>query len=75
MSDLKHRTPEQLRSLIAWCERKQAEQRDNWTEKEEIVAILQAEIAEHRRTFHNVGQKAVWARIWLARKETGVVEP
>ena len=73
MSNLKHQTPEQLRSLIKWCERKQAEHRADWTDKEEMIAALQAEIEEHRRTFHNIGQKAVWARIWLARKELGEV--
>ena len=75
MSDLKHRTPEQLRSLIKWCEQKQAEHRADWAAKEDMVAALQAEIDEHRRTYHNIGQKAAWARIWLARKELGMVEP
>lgn len=72
MSDLRHRTPEDLRKLIAWCERKRSEHDDERAHKRKLVERLEAEIAEHGKAINNIGQKEGWARTWLARKELGM---
>lgn len=71
MSNLKHQTPQQLRSLIAWCESKRGEQ-------DRLKQFFLEEVEKNRelaekagRNSHNIGQKEAWARIYLARKETG----
>ena len=76
MSDLKHRTPEALRRTIQWCERTKAENDAKRADKLAQVADLEAEIEEIRkevselgRMNHNIGQKEVWARKYLAEKE------
>lgn len=71
MSDLKHKTPAQLRSIIKWCENVTAKEEADRAAKLDMIAALQREVETHGRAIHNIGQKEVWARIWLARKETG----
>lgn len=68
MSDLKHRTPDQLRQLIGWCENKRCELREKRDANEATIALLQAENEKLGHSIHNIGQKESWARIWLARK-------
>lgn len=69
MSNLKHQTPEELRATIAWCVRVRAGHENSWKAKEAEAERLRAEAAEHRKTWHNIGQKEVWARLYLARSD------
>ena len=69
MSNLKHQTPEELRRLIAWCVRVRAGHENSWKAKEAEAERLRDEAAEHRKTWHNIGQKEAWARIYLARSD------
>lgn len=69
MSDLKHRTPEQLRNLIDWCQRTRNSNQEAWLQKEAVAQQLLDEAAELRKKYHNIGQKESWARYWLATKE------
>ncbi len=68
MSDLKHRSVDELRSLVHWCERKRNENREGWEAKEAQIEALKEQISKHRMTYNNIGQKMTWARIYLARK-------
>ena len=74
MSDLKHHTPDELRNLIRWCEAKRAENDHLRKVKRAQIDLLEQEVAELGRKNNNIGQKEVWARIWLARKETGQIK-
>ena len=67
MGDLKHRSPEELRNLIRWCETKRAENERDREVKRDRVLKLEDEILAHGRMIHNIGQKEAWARIYLAR--------
>lgn len=69
MSDLKHQSVEELRRTVDWCQRIRSGHENSWKHKEAEIERLQAEIAEHRRLYHNVGQKEAWARLYLAQKE------
>lgn len=69
MSDLKYRSIADLRSLVGWCVQKRAGHQEAWQAKELAIARLQQEVAEHRRLYHNIGQKEAAARLHLARKE------
>ena len=69
MSDLKHRSTDELRKLIYWCVKKRAEHRAEKERKTEILVQLQHEIDTHGKMDNNIGQKEAWARMWLARKE------
>jgi len=68
MSDLKHRTPDELRDQIATCEKSRKRIESQWTWLEAEAERLKAEAAALRKKHHNIGQIEVWARIWLARK-------
>ena len=68
MSDLKHRSPDELRQLIKWCERKRAEHRSSREVKEAEIERLKLEISDHGQAMNNIGQKEVWARKYLADK-------
>lgn len=74
MSDLKHRSPDELRDLIRWCQSKRQTQAAQSKLKRTLAEKLLREAAELDRLDHNIGQKEAWARIWLARKETGQME-
>jgi hypothetical protein len=74
MSDLRYQTPDQLRFVIARSVAYRADQLAAAEMAEEQAAALLAAAAEYRKKYHNVGQRETWARIWLARKETGQVE-
>lgn len=69
MSDLKHRSVDDLRAIIRSCENKRAQHERSWKNKEVLIEQLRQEIAEHRKAYHNIGQREAWARIYLARKE------
>lgn len=71
MSDLKHQTPAELRSLIKWCEHRRKEHEVAIDRKKAEAARITQELAEHGKSIHNIGQKEAWARIYLARKELG----
>ena len=71
MSDLKYKTPSELRALIAHGESArnklmaQALFHENEADKHSNLA------KSYRKDYHNRGQRIAWARTWLARKETG----
>lgn len=68
MSDLKHKTPAELRAEIAniskWRAGKEAEAK----EKEARAASLLVEASQLRQRAYNMGQREAWARIYLAEK-------
>lgn len=68
MSDLKYQTPEQLRSLISWCENARHNNEVLKQKKLRQIAQLQQEIYALGQKINNIGQKECWARIYLARK-------
>lgn len=69
MSDLKYRSPEELRDIIRWCESKRTTADEQRKLKRALIVRLEQEAAELDQKIHNIGQKEAWARIWLARKE------
>jgi hypothetical protein len=69
MSDIKHQSVEELRGTVDGCQRIRSAHENSWKQKEAEIERLQEEIAEHRRIYHNVGQKEEWARLYLAQKE------
>lgn len=69
MSDLKHQTPAQLRQTIAWCVKRRAEHVADKQRKTNALILLQAEIDQHGKLDHSIGQKEAWARYYLAQKE------
>lgn len=68
MSDLKYKTPDELRGLIKWCEAAKKKHDEDRKSKLEQIERLHAEVSEHGKSIHNIGQKEAWARIHLARK-------
>lgn len=68
MSDLTHKSADELRKLVSWCEQKRSDHRAEWESKEAEIERLKDEVANHRRLHGNIGQKMVWARIYLAKK-------
>lgn len=74
MSDLKYRSPDELRGIIGWCEDKRATMNEQSKLKRALAVRLEEEARQLDHQSHNIGQKEAWARIWLARKETGQVE-
>jgi predicted nucleic acid-binding Zn ribbon protein len=68
MSDLKHRSPEELRSLIKWCEEKRAEHDESRKLKGAKIEELQSEISNHGKMINSIGQKELSARTYLAEK-------
>lgn len=75
MSDLKHRTADELRRVIRSSETYRASLQASWEKAEVEAAELLKLAADRRQKFHNAGQREVWARIYLARKETGSDAP
>lgn len=69
MSDLKHQTPEQLRSIIRWCSETRVRHREEKARKQDMIKQLEQEIDHHGMMDNNIGQKEVWARKYLAEKE------
>lgn len=69
MSDLKHKSVEELRAIVWSTSRRRAELEKSWQSMERQVEDLQKTIAEQRKTYHNLGQREAWARTYLARKE------
>lgn len=72
MSNLKHKTDDELRSLIAWCKRKREDLLADAARKEAEAEALVAEAARLRHDQHNIGQKEVWARYYLAQRNSKV---
>jgi prefoldin subunit 5 len=70
MSDLKHRSIEDLRAIVFSCSKRRAELEISWQDMERQIEDLKKEIAEKRHSYHNLGQREAWARIYLARKTT-----
>jgi len=68
MSNLKHQTPEELRKTLEWCKACKDEHKAFWLYKEKQAHNLLEEVMEHRRLWHNIGQKEAWARKYLAEK-------
>jgi predicted nucleic acid-binding Zn-ribbon protein len=68
MSDLKHRTADELREEIASVSRYRARLEREWKDLEERIVQMQDEVKVLRSKHHNFGQKEAWARIYLAQK-------
>lgn len=68
MSDLKHKTPAELRAEIASISKWRAAREAEACEKEAQAEALKREAAELRVRSHNMGQREAWARIYLAQK-------
>lgn len=71
MSDLRHRSPEELRSTIAWCEKTRKKNSEEMERIKQTIADLQADLKKLGHKTHNVGQIECWARIYLAQKTSG----
>ena len=76
MSDLRYRTPGELRDIIARGEAWQAAEFRKANALEAQASSMEAEaqrirhqVAQKRRSAHNSGQRITWARIYLAQKE------
>lgn len=69
MSDLRHQSPEELRRRIKATELYRQKLQAQWEEDEVEVGRLQEEIRSARQKYHNMGQRLVWARKYLAEKE------
>ncbi len=70
MSDLKHKSVEELRVIVASTVSYRAEQERLWQRKEADAAELVEEAKQHRKRWHDAGQREAWARIYLAQKTT-----
>jgi hypothetical protein len=68
MSDLKHRSVDELREEIASSVRYRDRLEREWTGLEAHIERLKVDIASLRRKHHNAGQREAWARIYLAQK-------
>lgn len=68
MSDLKHKTPAELRAEITSISRWRASKEREATEKEAQAASLLVEASQLRQRAHNMGQCEAWSRIYLAEK-------
>ena len=78
MSDLKHRSAAELRGIIhrsdAFVAARMGDAADmdaKAAELEAQAAKLRADAAHQRMVAHGYTQRGTWARIYLARKETG----
>lgn len=69
MSDLKHRSVEELRGIVFSCSFRRTQLEKSWQSMERQIEDLQKAIAEQRKAYHNLGQREAWARTYLARKE------
>ena len=69
MSDLKHQSPEELRRRIKATELYRQKLQAQWEKAEAEVERLQEESRHARQKYHNMGQRLVWARKYLAEKE------
>lgn len=71
MSDLRYRTTDELRAVIrdttAYRDRLSSE----WQADEAEIERLKQRVARKRKTWHDLGQRETWARLYLARKELG----
>lgn len=75
MSDLKHKTPAELRDEIVSISKWRAGKEAEAVAREERAAHLRRQADEEvaaanelRRRAHNMGQREAWARIYLAEK-------
>ena len=68
MSDLKHRSVDELREEIASSVRYRARLEHDWAGLEAHIERLKVDIDSLRRKYHNAGQREAWARIYLAQK-------
>jgi hypothetical protein len=73
VSDLKYRSPEELRQVIRSSESYRETLKTAWEQEEAEANRLLFSAAERRKKWHNVGQRVVWARIYLAQKEVAEV--
>ena len=71
---MKHKSVEDLRSLVRWCASTRAGIKRDWEEKEKEIERLKLEISDGRRRYGNIGEKERWARIHLARKTTAYTD-
>lgn len=69
MSDLKHKSIEDLRGIVFSCSFRRKQLEKSWQAMERQIEDLKASIAEQRQQYHNLGQREAWARTYLARKE------
>lgn len=69
MSDLKHKSAEELRSVVFSCSLRRRQLEASWQAMERQIEDLKAAVAEQRQQYHNLGQREAWARTYLARKE------
>lgn len=69
MSDLRHQTPDELRRRITRDEAYRTEQMASAERFEAEAADLMDRAKACRQRYHNVGQRVVWARKYLAEKE------
>jgi len=69
MSDLKHKPPGELRRRIKATELYRQKLQAQWETDEAEVERLQEKIRHARHKYHNMGQRLVWARKYLAEKE------
>lgn len=68
MSDLKHKTPAELRAEISSISKWRADREAEACRKEAQAEALKQEAATLRVRSHNMGQREAWARIYLAQK-------
>lgn len=68
MSDLKHRSPAELSTIIIQSVKYRNGLEAQWTAKEAKIETLKAQIADLRKKHHNAGQREAWARLYLAQK-------
>jgi len=68
MSDLKHKNETELRALIRSCVAKRNAWADEIAEHKKQIEKLQQEITAKGRASHNISQREVWARKYLAEK-------
>lgn len=69
MSNLKHKSAEELRAIVWSTSRRRAELEKSWQAMERQIEDLKTLVAEQRKAYHNLGQREAWARTYLARKE------
>jgi len=67
-SDLKHKTPAELRDEIASMSKWRAQKEAEAAKLEQDAAAMVAEASSLRTRAHNLGQREAWARMYLAQK-------
>ena len=68
MSDLKHKNETELRAIIRSCVGKRNSLAEDIAACKKQIEALQQKINSKGRASHNIGQREVWARKYLAEK-------